>query len=509
MKSICLLIVFTVFTSVLLPQQLNSKLQTIANTYQASGMSVVVVKNDSMVFQGYYGKRDVDRNLPVNAATMYRIASISKFITATTLMTLYDQGLFGLDDDVSSYLGFTLRNPAFPTQPITFRKLLSHTSSLRDGSGYDGFLSLTGSTNPPPPLKNLLTATGSSYTANMFSSTKGPGDSYFTYANINFGVIGTLIEMLSGERFDKVARNNVLMPLGITGSFNVQDLQEINNVAVLYRKTNGAWVPQADNYSGVKPTPRNLIEYTIGTNGLIFSPTGGLRITTEDLARIMKLHANNGILNGVRVLSDSSCKRMHESVWIYNGSNGNPYSGVFNAYAMGNHTTTDLLHGESLIGHPGEAYGLISDMYYSPAKKFGIVFMVNGAVWGSGSYSGWYNLEEDVYKACFSELPNFLTAIERKQNNNEKFELGNGYPNPFNPSTRIRFSIPSNESIPVTVKVYNPCGQEVLNVLDTQLSGGNYTAEVSMASSVFSSGMYYCTLHAGNNVAVTKLLLLK
>lgn len=135
---------------------LDAKLQSIRTQYNVVGMSIAVTKGNSLVFSKGYGLRDLSRNLPVNDSTVYRIASISKMITATALMILYEQGLFNLDDDVSNYLGWSLRNPNFPNDKITFRKLLTHTSSLRDGSGYSQFLTDTYNNNPPPLLQSLL-----------------------------------------------------------------------------------------------------------------------------------------------------------------------------------------------------------------------------------------------------------------------------------------------------------------------------------------------------------------
>ena len=230
-------------------------------------MSVAVVKGDTIAFSKGYGLRDVGRTLPVNDSTVYRIASISKMITASALMILYEQGLFNLDDDVSSYLGFTLRNPNYPNDVITFRKILSHTSSLRDGTGYDSFLSATYNNNPPPALQSLLTSGGTYYSSNMFSSSRSPSSNYFEYSNINFGVVGTLVERISNQRFDIFCKEKIFLPLGISGSFNIQDIPNINNVSVLYRKSGSSWVPQTDNYLGVKPPPRNL-------SGMCLDPMG-------------------------------------------------------------------------------------------------------------------------------------------------------------------------------------------------------------------------------------------
>jgi CubicO group peptidase (beta-lactamase class C family) len=125
------------------------------------GMSVVGICKGKVSFSYYRGLADFARNVPID--TKYRVASVSKSVTAIALMQLYEQGYFSLDDDVSTHVGFTLRNPNFPTTPITYRMLLSHTSSLNDGNTYDSFLNATYTQNPLPALSELLTPSGTSY----------------------------------------------------------------------------------------------------------------------------------------------------------------------------------------------------------------------------------------------------------------------------------------------------------------------------------------------------------
>ena len=485
---------------------LDQKLQSIRNQYNLVGMSVTVTKGNNIIFSNGYGLRDLSRNLPVDDSTVYRIASISKMITATALMILYEQGLFNLDDDVSNYLGFTLRNPNFPNDVITFRKLLSHTSSLRDGSGYSSFLTATYNNTPPPTLQSLLTVGGSYYTSDMFSSSKPPSENYFTYANINYGVLGTLVEKLSNKRFDIFCKEKIFQPLQITGSFNIQDIPNINNVAVLYRRSGGSWVPQFDNYGGVKPSPRDLTGYVVGTNGVIFAPQGGLRISTNDLAKFMLMIKNGGIYNGIRILNDSTVQRMLNPSWIYNGSNGNNYYGIFNTYGFGCHRTVDLLPGEILYGHPGEAYGLISDMYFSKLKDYGIIFVTNGGVWGYGNYSGWYNVEEDVYKACKVFIDSLMVNVENENIVLDRFILYQNYPNPFNPKTTISFTL--DEDGFTTLKIYDLFGKEIETIVQDYLIAGQlYKFEFD--GSRLTSGIYFCKLQSKDKIMAKKITLIK
>ena len=94
--------------------------------------AVGVIKNGKVVFSDAVGCKKPNGDV-VTADTKYRIASISKLVSAIGVWQLIEQGLIDPEDNVSRYLGFTLRNPAYPNTPITVKMLLSHTSSIRDG----------------------------------------------------------------------------------------------------------------------------------------------------------------------------------------------------------------------------------------------------------------------------------------------------------------------------------------------------------------------------------------
>lgn len=430
---------------------LNQMLLKIQQQHQLAGLSVVVVKNGTFAFSKGYGLRDRSQNLPVNDSTIYRIASISKTITATAMLQLYEKGRLKLDEDASSYLGFSLRHPKFATDIITVRMLLTHTSSLRDGNGYDRFLSATYSENPPPDIQDLIIPGHRYYTSDMWAGNFRPATHYFTYANINFGLLGTIVEKVSGQRFDIYCRENILTPLGITGSYNIQDIPDINQVAVLYRLQGSTWMPQAENYQGRKPAPRDLSQYIIGSNAVIFAPQGGLRISANDLAKFLFAQLNHGISQGVTLLADTTVARMQQPVWIDNGSNGDNYYGIFKTYSLGMHRTGDLLPGEILYGHPGEAYGLISDMYFSVNRNYGIIFITNGGVWKQGTRSGWYDVEEKVFSACLSQLDRLSHIPSGTIYPESGFKLYQNQPNPFNTNTCIAYYLPVKSHVKLDV----------------------------------------------------------
>lgn len=239
-------------------------------------------------------------------------------------MRLVEQRIVDLDTDVSTYLGFRLRNPNYPDEPITLRMLLSHTSSIRDGSVY--------SIPPEDKIEELFLPDGKYYTggehfARSFDGIDcGPGR-FFAYTNLNYGVIGTVFERISGLRFDRYMKENILEPMGLQASFNVGDFtaQQLHDLSPLYQSKNGnhwnasqPWTAQIDDYQDqVQPRDKVLITnpdlggenvladlsaYHIGDNGTLFSPQGGLRISMEELKALAELFLSDGMVNGKQIL---------------------------------------------------------------------------------------------------------------------------------------------------------------------------------------------------------------
>jgi len=375
----------------------------------------------------HFGLKDFDNQLVIDDQTQFRIASISKAITATGMMLLKSEQTFNFDDDISDHLGYLVRNPNYPDTPITIKHVLSHTSSLQDGDGYNGFLTATYSSEPDlPNLEELILPLGIYYSSNMWR-TEEPG-THFAYSNINFGMVATLIEAISGERFDQYMDGHLFAPLNMDASYNVSMLDDINNLAVLYRNQ-GGWTPQVDNFMGQTPAVPDLSLYSPGTNGLRFAPQGGLRISTPDLARLLLLHMNDGfdLQDGNQLIPPEIMQEMHTPVWTYDGSNGDNYFGLFNSWGLGVQSITNTPNGDvvfpvnqnNFIGHAGEAYGLISDLYFDQESQSGFVFLTNGD-WNGfsfGDYSAFYTLEEAVFSAIENNLEcgDFVVEETRSQ----------------------------------------------------------------------------------------------
>ncbi|MFO1340021.1 MAG: serine hydrolase domain-containing protein [Burkholderiaceae bacterium] len=255
-----------------------------------AGLSVLVMRAGQVVFEGKWGQRFIDpaderRSLPVTADTLFRMASVSKLFVALGVMRLVEAGRLDLDADAGRWLGHPLRNPHFPGVPITPRLLLSHRSSLRDEGGYV--------VEPGQALQDLLLPGGALHgTGRCWAEPSADVDmrpgAYFSYCNLNYGVLGSVIERASGQRFDRFMHEQVLAPLGMSGGFDPSTFSDaqVAQVATLYRKApdengpwdpRGPWLPQADDWRGRRPGPLpGLDGYALGRNGTLFGPQGRL-----------------------------------------------------------------------------------------------------------------------------------------------------------------------------------------------------------------------------------------
>lgn len=319
---------------------------------RAVGLAVVAVKDGDVVFNETFGYKDLEAQEPWESDDVLRIASISKSFAATAILQLVEQGKLSLDADVQDIMGFTIRNPHYPNTPITVRMLLSHTSSMSDANGYFSFDYLNRETSP---------------TWEKVWNRYEPGSKY-QYCNLGFNTLGAIIEKVSGVRFDQYISENILKPLGVYGNHNVHSLDSSKFVKIYtYSRRDSSFHCTKSAYELASDA---LNDYKLGYSTTLFSPTGGLKISAQDLAKVMRMHMNLGTLDGVKIL-DSGSSRLMQSELTETGIEGEKYG-------MAMIRTNDLLKGHRLVGHDGLALGAYTAMYWHPEENYGFVVMTNG-----------------------------------------------------------------------------------------------------------------------------------
>ncbi len=367
--ALCLVLVQAAQIRAQIPKA-EAEIQAIMQEAPAVGFSVAVVKGNRIVYRGAFGLKSREKNLPMTVDCLFRIASISKSFSATSIMQLAEAGKLSLDQDVGDLIGFKVRNPRFPEKIITLRMLLSHLSSLNDSQGYFSLDAINPEKNPG--------------WAKCYSEYE-PGSS-FRYCNLNYNMIGTIIERVSGQRFDQYVNKHILDPLGLYGGYNVYSL-DTSRFASLYE-----YSANASQFSlspaAYSPKPEIVNNYIMGYSTPVFSPTGGMKITAEDLATYMIMHSKMGKHLGKRIITKKSAAQMQTPASDQAG------------YGFALEKTQKMIPGKTMVGHTGSAYGLYSAMYFHPKEKFGIVVLTNGC---HPNYSEGYNTVLRRVVNCFYE----------------------------------------------------------------------------------------------------------
>ena len=336
--------------------------------------ATVVVAFDSdgvrpLIVEGLANKdtgRAVEANDPV------RIASISKLIMALTALRLVDEGKLDLDRDVSDYLGWKLRSPHHPDAPVTLTHLLMHRAGLSDAGGY------------VIPLGESLEARLADPAA--WREVGPPGEAAFEYANLGSPLVATALEAASGERYDRLVERLVFKPLGVKACLNwtLCDAEMQARKVTLYRHTGEVAADGADGLPPACTIPVaegqacDLSSYVPGTNASIFSPQGGVRIGMVDLAKIgsaMIRGGNGGLPNATMI-----------PVWQALEAGRNPGQALFCRYGLamqligldeGDGCDDRLFErGTAYVGHSGEAYGLLSGLFWDFEEGRGFAYFL-------------------------------------------------------------------------------------------------------------------------------------
>lgn len=331
------------------PEKAEAGIRAMMEQTKVVGLSVAVVKNNQVIYTNAFGKKNLESNTPLTSDCLFRIASISKSFSATSIMQLVEAGKLSLEDDISKLVGFSVRNPKFPETVITLRMVLSHRSSINDSQGYFTLDAIN-------PDKN-------SNWAKCYNDYE-PGKGYM-YCNLNYNMVGTIIEKISGERFDQYVKHHVLDPLGLYGGYCVDSLDQ-SRFATIY-EYNGDSAKFEASPGAYAPRRQEIANYTMGYTTPVFSPTGGMKISAGDLARYMIMHSKQGRYKGKRIIAKKSAAAMQTPLSSEEG------------YGLAIMTSEKLIPGKIMKGHTGSAYGLYSAMFFEPKEKFGFVVITNGS----------------------------------------------------------------------------------------------------------------------------------
>jgi len=376
-----------------------------------AGCQVAVARHGQPAYFRSFGYRDLERGLPVEEDTIWRIYSMTKPVTGVALMSLYERGLFQLSDPVTRYIpqwrDLKVRERAAdgterlvePARPMTVRDLLMHMSGLGFGGG--------------PTLQERFSSDRSQ--ASVPGQRRGRGATLATMADhyagyplefhpgtrwlysVSTDVCARLVEIMSGQRFDDYLRATIFEPLGMDDTaFSVPD-DKADRFAACYRRDASKRLVLADDpqRSGYRQEPSFL------------SGGGGLVSTTGDYLRFCQLLLSGGELDGVRILGRKTVELMTAN-HLPGGQDLQAFAlpggyGEVGFAGMGFGLTVAVAKepaATQVIGSPGEYMwgGAASTIFWvDPAEDLAVVFMTQLLPSGTFNFRG--QLKALVYPA--------------------------------------------------------------------------------------------------------------
>ena len=349
---------------------LEDKLGELFSNTNSKGMGIALFNGDQILFERGYGVSSLKYNVPYTTKTVQNIASISKVVTGLTLLKAMEGKDVKLSDDINSYLPFKVKNPLFPDESITIQQLVTHTSSIYDGSFYgNSYYTLEADFADDPDIDqeeiNQLTTKENSLslteylkatleetdsTSNKYGYINYEPGSTYSYSNNGAGLIALIVESITGQDFKTYSQEHIIKPLSLENSTWQDDIS--NQHSYLYSK--------------------NALRYPF--YGLLTAADGAYRTSTHELAilgqELIKAHQQEGTLLNDKSYEmffkkylDESHFKTEKSSKAHKEDEFN--KGVFITYERGG------------IGHSGGDPGVTTLLYFHPETHKGFALLFN------------------------------------------------------------------------------------------------------------------------------------
>lgn len=332
-----------------------------AERTRVPGIAYGIIVDGKLAHLGMAGYRDLASKTPVDSASVFRIASMTKSFTALAILQLRDEGRLGLDDPAERYVPelARVRYPTSDAPRITIRHLLSHSAGFPEDNPWgDRQLAAT-----EEEMTRLLQS--------GFPLSTAPGTAY-EYSNFGFAILGRIVANVSGMPYPRYLRERVLQPLGMQATTLEAAAVPPLYLAHGYRWQDDAWLEEAQLPDGA------------------FGPMGGMLTSIEDLARWVAFmldawpprdDAETGPLRRASVREMQQVARYSGAAAVYDSTTGTVVLGA-GGYGYGLRVRQSCLF-RSIVTHSGGLPGFGSLMLWLPDYGVGIVAL------GNRTYTGW------------------------------------------------------------------------------------------------------------------------
>ena len=319
-------------------------LADVMEDFSAVAVSVAAIENGQLSQSGAWGWAIRDER-EMTADTKLRVASLSKVAVGMCAMAMAQEGILDLDAPLSAYWGESVQNPYTQAQP-TARTLMSHSSSVKSLEISRGLSHLTS-----------LLSRGSSWRS------VEPGDvGGWYYSNFGVCVLGTTLELASGQVLDDYFQSHFCQPMGLTASFFGGNLEE-ESLATLYN-------PSSVGRTAAAQAGESIPDQ-IG-DGASWYP-GGLTISAVDLAKLVAVLANGGEYEGVSYLEPGTVAEMETPQFQVDPGETSVFDQCLILRRQEN-----ILGRDQIYYHTGSAYGVFSLLTFDPDAGDGVVVLTTG-----------------------------------------------------------------------------------------------------------------------------------
>ncbi len=314
-------------------QSIDRLMASYVSEHRVPGLSLAVSDRGRVVFTQGYGFADVENSVPASADTVYRIASISKSVTATAAMKLVESGKLDLDTPIQKYC------PDFPRKPwpITSRELLSHQSGIRDYRNEEESINTRHYTS----IKQALTQ----FAGDPLEFEPGTRMQYSSYGYI---VLGCVIEGASGTSYDRYMQQAIFEPAQMAAT-------RLDDVFAI--------IPHRAH--GYRVSPHGELQNAIFVDVSNKPPGSGINSSARDMAAFVSA------LYSAKLVSKPILDQMLTPAKTRDGKPTIYGLGYFRGGPIGEY------HGLQEAGHGGDQQGVSSVLYLLPEKQFGVVVLSN------------------------------------------------------------------------------------------------------------------------------------
>ena len=322
------------------------------------GVGVGLNKNGERLYEKGFGHRDVENGLEITPDTIFGIASMTKSFTCVAIMQLQEAGKLSVHDKILNYLPEFRTADMEKTEQITIHHLMTHTAGIPPISTH--VFARKRSIDQDPSAKDyldldLVNNTGSAidtyedmfdFIAELNYEPLASAGTSFSYSNDSYGLLGVIISRVSEQSYEDYVTDHILKPAKLERTFfDLKKLDSFENVTRLY---------------AAKTTEEGVTVYPteIWWDAPAMRAAGYLKSTINDILRYLEIYRNEGMVDGVRILSKESVNQMVYPHFEYS-------NGIF--YGYGLRITPDY-YGETLIEHGGGLKGVSSLMFMLPEK---------------------------------------------------------------------------------------------------------------------------------------------